>query len=182
VLLPVTRFLGDRDWPGPRALIGDVVFGANDGLITTFAVVSSVTGAELGAPVALVLGLANLLADGISMGAGDYLGRRSEAQARANHEGEEEPGRWVPAVHGAVIFGSFVAVGAVPLLPYLVLDSDEAFPLAAAFTVVTLFVVGAARTRVTGARWLTAGLEMLVIGSVAAVVAFAVGFGLRGVL
>ena len=46
----------------------------------------------------------------------------------------------------------------------------------------TLFVVGAARTRVTGARWLTAGLEMLVIGSVAAAVAFAVGFGLRGVL
>ena len=182
MLLPVTRILGDRDWPGPRALIGDLVFGANDGLITTFAVVSSVTGADLGSGVALVLGLANLLADGISMGAGDYLGRRSEAQARANHEGGEEAGHWVPGVHGMVISGSFVSIGLVPLLPYMALDPMEAFPVAALFTAVTLFVVGALRTRITGAGWFSSGLEMLVIGSAAAAVAFGVGWGLRGVV
>ena len=54
------------------------VFGASDGIVTTFAVVAGVHGAQLPISVVLILGLANLLADGLSMGIGDYLGERSE--------------------------------------------------------------------------------------------------------
>jgi hypothetical protein len=60
-----------------RRYVGDLVFGANDGLITTFAVVAGVVGAELAARVVLILGVANLLADGFSLGASTYLARRS---------------------------------------------------------------------------------------------------------
>jgi len=56
-----------------------VVYGANDGIITTFAVVSGVAGADLSITTVLILGFANLIADGISMGASDYLGSKSEA-------------------------------------------------------------------------------------------------------
>lgn len=58
------------------------VFGANDGIVTTFAVVAGVAGAQLTAPVVLIMGIANLVADGLSMGLGDYLGERSEAKHR----------------------------------------------------------------------------------------------------
>ena len=58
--------------------IGDVVFGAIDGSITTFAVVSGVAGAALSSGVLLILGLANLIADGISMAVGDYLSSKAE--------------------------------------------------------------------------------------------------------
>jgi len=60
--------------------IGDVVYGGLDGIITTFAVVSGVAGAELGASIILILGIANLLADGFSMGTGDYLSTKSERE------------------------------------------------------------------------------------------------------
>src|SRR5512134_3346671 len=53
--------------------IGDLVYGGLDGIITTFAVVSGVAGAQLGTPIILILGLANLFADGFSMGTGAYL-------------------------------------------------------------------------------------------------------------
>jgi hypothetical protein len=46
---------------------GDFIFGGLDGIITTFAVVSGVVGANLGSNVILILGLANLFADGFSM-------------------------------------------------------------------------------------------------------------------
>ncbi len=59
----------------------DVVFGAIDGTVTTFAVVAGAIGAELSGGVVLVLGLANLLADGLSMAVGNYLGERSDEQA-----------------------------------------------------------------------------------------------------
>lgn len=41
------------------------MFGANDGIITTFAVVSGVVGASLSNRIILILGFANLVADGV---------------------------------------------------------------------------------------------------------------------
>lgn len=58
--------------------IGDFVYGANDGIITTFAIVAGATGASLSGIVVIILGFANILADGISMGASNFLGRKSE--------------------------------------------------------------------------------------------------------
>ena len=70
--------------------IGDVIYGANDGIITTFAVIAGASGASLAPVVVVILGFANLLADGISMGASNYLGKRSEHDyAKAQREKEE---------------------------------------------------------------------------------------------
>jgi len=60
--------------------IGDIVYGANDGIITTFAVVAGVAGAALSPTIVLILGVANLFADGFSMAAGNYLARKSEKE------------------------------------------------------------------------------------------------------
>jgi VIT1/CCC1 family predicted Fe2+/Mn2+ transporter len=62
------------------AYIADMVFGASDGIVTTFAVVSGVVGADLSAAVVLILGFANLFADGLSMAVGNLLSKRSERQ------------------------------------------------------------------------------------------------------
>lgn len=58
--------------------IKDAVYAANDGIITTFAVVAGVVGASLEPIIILILGFANLFADGISMASGNYLGSKSE--------------------------------------------------------------------------------------------------------
>src|SRR3989344_4808964 len=59
------------------------VYGGLDGIVTTFAVVAGVAGANLSASVVLVLGVANLIADGISMAFGDYLSTKAENQYMA---------------------------------------------------------------------------------------------------
>ena len=53
-----------------RHYIGDLIYGANDGLITTFAVVAAASGGALTARTVLIVGMANLFADGLSMGVG----------------------------------------------------------------------------------------------------------------
>ena len=58
--------------------IHNIVYGGNDGIITTFAVVAGSVGAELPSYVVIILGLANLFADGVSMAAGAYLSLKSE--------------------------------------------------------------------------------------------------------
>ncbi len=58
----------------------EIVFGSIDGIITTFAIVTGVIGASLSYGVIIILGLANLLADGFSMASGDYLSTKSELE------------------------------------------------------------------------------------------------------
>ncbi|MGA7808245.1 VIT1/CCC1 transporter family protein [Bradyrhizobium sp.] len=56
----------------------DWIYGGIDGVVTTFAVVASVVGADLSSRIVLVLGLANLVADGFAMAAGNYSGTQAE--------------------------------------------------------------------------------------------------------
>lgn len=57
--------------------LGDAILGSIDGCVTTFAIVAAVTGAGFSASVALILGIANLLADGFSMAVSNYEATKS---------------------------------------------------------------------------------------------------------
>ena len=71
--------IGERLAAGPRHnYLRDWIYGGIDGSVTTFAVVTGVVGASLSPVVIVILGLANLLADGFSMAAGNFLGTKSE--------------------------------------------------------------------------------------------------------
>ena len=75
---PTVSYL--RDW----------VYGGIDGAVTTFAVVAGVVGAELSNRVVLILGAANLVADGFSMAASDYSGTKTEHEELAHLRAVEE--------------------------------------------------------------------------------------------
>jgi VIT1/CCC1 family predicted Fe2+/Mn2+ transporter len=70
--------------------IRDAVYAASDGIVTTFTIVAGVTGAELSPAVILILGFANVFADGISMAAGSYLGTKSESDHYKGERAREE--------------------------------------------------------------------------------------------
>lgn len=76
---------------GPTpAYVRDFIYGAIDGCVTTFAIVSGVVGAELATGVVLILGVANLLADGFSMAVSNFLGTRAERRSIARARAIEE--------------------------------------------------------------------------------------------
>jgi vacuolar iron transporter family protein len=161
-----------------RHYLRDLVYGANDGIITTFAVVSGVAGAALDARTVLILGAANLLADGFSMGASNYLSIRSDEAVRDSRgEPIAEP---YPLRHGAATTAAFVVAGVIPLLPYVAAAPEHQFAVAVAATLAALFAVGALRSSVTALRWWKAGLEMLVVGALAAAVSYGVGWLIAG--
>jgi VIT1/CCC1 family predicted Fe2+/Mn2+ transporter len=164
--------------PVLRHYLRDLVYGANDGIVTTFAVVAGVAGGALQPRAVLVVGVANLLADGLSMGVGNYLAIRSHESARkAQRLAEEEA---APSRHGIATFAAFAAAGVVPLLAYLMPSiSVDRFVVSTALTLATLFVVGASRSFVMVDRWWTAGSEMLGLGVLVAAVAYFSGWGVR---
>lgn len=220
--------------------IGDLVYGGLDGIVTTFAVVSGVAGAQLGSHVVLILGLANLFADGFSMATGAYLsskseqeyyqrerereawevvnfpeGERAELQAIYRKKGysqedsrrladihSRDPDRWVaammieelgllpderkPIISAVATFASFGLAGSLPLLVYLLglafpIPPQITFPVSLGLSGAALFALGAAKVLVTERNFLRSGLEMLVVGGMAAGVAYVVGTLLKGI-
>ena len=73
-----------------HSYLKDFVYGAIDGAVTTFAVVSGVAGAALSGQIVIILGMANLLGDGFSMAVGNFLGTKAEAQQREQARRMEE--------------------------------------------------------------------------------------------
>lgn len=215
------------------AYLKDIVYGANDGIITTFAVVAGGAGANLDSTVVILLGIANLLADGFSMAASNYLGSKSELdyvmherrteELELHHEPEEEHAEmngflrrkgytkkdaeallpllsknkefWLdimtreelglcpphkdgqPRRSAIATFFAFVIAGAVPLAPYIFfIRGASLFAYAILGTAASLFIVGALRSLLTNKRWYMAGSEMLLVGGIAACIAYGMGY------
>ena len=76
--------------PPAASYLRDFVYGAIDGAVTTFAIVAGAVGASLGDDVVVILGLANLFADGFSMAVSNFLGTRAERQQREQARRAEE--------------------------------------------------------------------------------------------
>ena len=148
----------------------DLIYGANDGIVTTLVVVSGVAGAALSPNIVLILGAANLLADGFSMGASNVLAERSTLSAAMRPRFRDA------SRHGAATIAGFMLAGLIPLSAYLlpVLEGVR-FQAACGMAAIALFGIGAGRSLFSDRPWLVAGIEMLTLGAIASVVAYAVG-------
>lgn len=155
-------------------LLRDVVFAANDGIVTTFAVVAGSTGANFSSTVVIILGFANLLADGFSMASGNYLGIKSQLEFQEKNK-DKVKDEHSPVAHGVFTFLSFIFFGFLPLLPY-VFKLGEGFLVSAATVAASLFIVGSLRAKYGNRGYVKEGFEMLLVGGFAAAVAYLVGF------
>ena len=168
--------------PVMQRYLAEFVYGAVDGTVTTFAVVAASAGAGLSSVVILVLGIANLIADGFSMGSSAYL----SAQAESEDESVKTR-RASPKVIGFATFIAFIAVGALPIAPYIVdvlfslsLPQGTVFQYSISITATTFLAIGYAKGRVGKGSIVSSMLVTLGLGSVAAALAYFAGDVLAG--
>jgi VIT1/CCC1 family predicted Fe2+/Mn2+ transporter len=200
--------------------LSDFVYGGIDGSVTTFAVVAGVVGASLSPSIVLILGFANLFADGFSMAVGNYLSSKSRKEyiekvreifkEKGFSGGQLEDAVriitgnkkiWVDTmmkdefgileeqkspIKGTVVtFIAFNLIGLIPLLAYILSYlfpslNEQVFLLSIIFTSCAFFIVGSVKGKIVDKKWYLSGLETLLIGGTAAIIAFLVGFFLKG--
>ncbi|MBP7807615.1 VIT1/CCC1 transporter family protein [Candidatus Saccharibacteria bacterium] len=161
--------------------LSEFVYGGIDGAVTTFAVVAGATGARFDSKVLLVLGFANLIADGFSMGVGSYLSTKSEQQLMEK-KGESITDEPSPVINGVTTYASFILVGLVPLLVFtadfvfdLGMNNMDAFYLTAFMTALAFVGIGLLKSRVAQAPRVRSIMETLVLGVIAAGLAYVLG-------
>lgn len=214
--------------------LGEFVYGGIDGCVTTFAVVAGAAGAGLSSDVILILGFANLFADGFAMSVGSYLSAKSELDNYQKHKKKKqkkidtnqekeiekvrniyaEKGfkgellnqvvevivadkeRWLdvmmkeelemhdgnksPFQSGTMTFISFVAVGFVPIAVYLAdfvfdLALKNAFILSSILTALSFIAIGYLKSIVSHTSKKKGIAETLILGTIAALVAYFLG-------
>jgi vacuolar iron transporter family protein len=159
--------------------LSEFVYGGIDGAVTTFAVVAGATGARFDVKVILVLGFANLIADGFSMGIGSYLSTKSEQELMIKRKEsiKDEPS---PVINGATTYTSFILIGFVPLLAYTAdyvfdLGLNNLFGIATLLTALAFIGIGWLKSKVAHSHVPRAVAETLVLGAIAASLAYVLG-------
>ena len=220
---------------GPRQnYLRDWIYGGIDGSVTTFAVVTGVVGAHLSPAVILIMGFANLVADGFSMASSNFLGTKSEHDDMSHlktielrhielaPEGEREEvrqifankgfagadlervvelitadrERWVrtmlteeyglpqearsPWLAAVSTFSAFVVCGLAPLIPFQI-DVGNPFRLSIFLTGAVFFAIGSVKSRWSTVPWWRSGLSTLLVGGIAATLAYVVGVLLKNI-
>ena len=217
----------------------DFIYGSIDGAVTTFAIVAGVMGASLPSGIILILGFANLFADGFSMAAANYqaskarnefieMKRKQEEWEIDNLEEQErdeirdiyrEKGFkdelledvvriitsrrkvWVdtmmkeelgliedeknPMDSSVSTFVGFNLIGLIPLIPFMVFMAigielnSVAFVYSIVSVLAAFFLVGMIKGKIVKKSMMRSGINTLIIGGIAAVVAYMVGYGLN---
>ena len=160
----------------------EFVYGGMDGAVTTFAVVTGAAGANLSTRVILILGFANVLADGFSMAVGSYLSEKSE-QDLSVHKGQSvREDHESPMRASIATFLSFVLIGFIPLSVYTIdfifklgLAPNDALVYSVLLTLTAFGLIGLLRARITKITKSQAVMESLGLGLAAAVISFVVG-------
>jgi vacuolar iron transporter family protein len=160
----------------------EFVYGGMDGAVTTFAVVTGAAGANLSARVILILGFANVLADGFSMAVGSYLSEKSEQDLSVHKGNSKKEDHDSPVGASFATFISFVLVGFIPLSIYtadfiftLHMPVNDMLVYSIFLTLAAFALIGLLRARITKIPKSTAVLESLGLGLAAAIISFAVG-------
>lgn len=170
----------------PSEVIGghlrEVVFGLEDGLVSTLGVVTGIASGTQNRAVIMLSGMVVVTVESLSMAAGTFLSNKTEIDQHRSkfHRGRMGDGHEIdhkhPATDALAMGAAYVIGGGIPVLAYLLtMNVNLGILLSVGMTFVGLFMVGIMKGKMTKTNLLRSGLEMVVVAMGAAGVGWLVG-------
>tara|TARA_Y100000590_G_C15394688_1_gene891433 strand:+ start:114 stop:593 length:480 start_codon:yes stop_codon:yes gene_type:complete len=153
--------------------LSEFIYGSIDGLITTFAIISSSIGASIPNVYIIIISIASLLSDGYSMGISRYLSYTAELKKNVQSKN--------PLISGIYTFISFVIIGILPILPFIFLK-DNIFQTSLVITLVLFLLIGIIKGLILDSSIIRNAIETLLLGGSAALISYYVGYYLKNQL
>lgn len=149
----------------------NIIFGMSDSLVSTIGLLSGIDASGVNHQSIIATGIIYAFVAAFSMAVGSFLSEQSAEQYKTR--GEVVNTR---ALTGAVImFVSFVGATFIPMIPYLVSNSELDLIFSILLAIVSLFVVGAISARMSGVSIIKHGFSMAGLGGLAIIIGVLVG-------
>ena len=149
--------------------LSEFIYGSIDGLITTFAIISSSIGASIPNVYIVIISIASLLSDGYSMGISRYLSYTAETKINSSKN---------PFISGIYTFISFTVIGILPILPFIFLK-DNIFQTSLIITLALFLLIGIIKGLILDSSVIRNAIETVLLGSSAALISYYVGYYLK---
>ncbi len=168
---------------GPVIRIREIVFGLEDGLVSTVGAVTGIAAGSGSTYVVVLSGLVLIIVEALSMGAGSYLSEKSNREAMyARYANDSHMKKHLPELFpetdikaGFVMWASYMIGGIIPLAPYFFFSINNSYAPSIIGTAFALFGVGVWKARHTKRDWIKSALEMVVVSLGAVVLGFVIG-------
>jgi len=154
-----------------RGYLRNLIFGIEDGLVSTGGVLFGVATATDNRQVILITGVITILVEASSMGIGSFLTEQAVNDLDNNPRSADDPVR-----DGLVMFAAYVLAGMICLLPYLIWGIDKGRYLSVVISLLVLCVIG----YLPRSSWRRA-VQMVFLGGFALLIAFVAGELLKNV-
>ena len=149
--------------------LSEFIYGSVDGLITTFAIISSSVGADIPNIYMIIICLASILSDGFSMGVSRYLSYNAETKYNSSKS---------HLLSGIYTFISFVLVGILPVIPFLVM-SNYIFESSVVLTFMLFILIGFIKGKILKINIFKTIVETGLLGVIASLISYYVGYYLK---
>ena len=160
----------------------DIILGGQDGLVNVLGVILGVAAATFNTKIIIVAGLAAAFAESISMAAVAYTSTEAALSyyntklkkiklINILKEEYENPKKSAFVVGLSAIIGSLI-----PLLPFFFFNVHLSILIALILSALSLFITGTIKAKITNGNKLKSGLEMLIIGMLAALAGYLIGY------
>lgn len=154
----------------------DFILGAQDGIVNVLGLVLGVASATLNTKIILISGLAGLFAESLSMGAVTFTSSKAARDYYRKFKEKREAALYKnPMSIGIFVFFATIIGSLIPILPFFFLSAKSGMIASVVISGLALFVIGAAKARLTIGDWRKSGLEMLMVGLIAALAGYFIG-------
>lgn len=147
------------------------VFGVEDSLVSTVGLISGIAISGMNRQAIFLTGMVLIFVEAFSMAVGSFL---SEHSAEDYIKHAETSSGWSYRASFIMFFSYFLS-GFIPLLPYIIFPTTNAFWISIAASLIALFVLGVVGAMISHTKILRNGIRMLTIGGIAILVGVVVG-------
>lgn len=167
----------------PLVRIREIVFGLEDGLVSTLGAVTGIAAGSGSTYVVVLSGLVLIVVEALSMGAGSYLSEKSNREAMySRYADDPHMKKHLPELFpetdikaGFIMWASYMIGGIIPLAPYFFLSINNSYAPSIIGATLALFGLGVWKSRHTKRDWVKSAFEMVVVSLGAVIIGFMIG-------
>ncbi|MBI4144240.1 VIT1/CCC1 transporter family protein [Candidatus Woesearchaeota archaeon] len=161
--------------------IRDIILGGQDGLVNVLGLVLGVAAATMDTRTIIISGLAGTFAESISMAAVTYTGFKAARDVGKRKYKNHHAKKYLMTEYGkpftsAIVVGISSLLGSIlPIISFFALPVEQAMYSSVIIAIIVLFIIGSTKGILARQEWYKTGIEMAIIGTIAALAGFIVG-------